>query len=170
MGVFEEQKASLKGYAGFKVLIRFNLKYGAENRPVSQPCGWYVDDINITTTGTPGKLGGANATTVTPGGGANTTSPPAVPPVVKFGALKGKGKKATLVVKVAGSGVSNAAVTLLKGKKKIAAGKAAFLKVGSGKITFKLKKKLAKGTYKVKLTGKAGDGSAVSATGSVKGK
>ena len=163
---FEEQKASLKGFAGFRVLIRFNLKYGAENRPVTHPCGWYLDDIAITTTGTPGKLGGASATNTTPGG--PSTSPPAVPPVVKFGKLSGKGKKATLSLKVSGSGITGAAVTLLKGKKKVAAGKAAFLKVVSGKVTFKLKRKLAKGKYTVKLTGKAGDGSAVAATGTVK--
>lgn len=164
---FEEQKASLKGYAGFKVLIRFNLKYGAENRPVSHPCGWYIDDIKITTTGTPGALGGTG-TPATGGGGG--TSAPAVAPSVKFTSLKGKGKKATLALTVAGSAISDAAVTLLKGKKKVATGKAKFLKVGSGKVTFKLKKKLAKGSYTVKLTGKAGDGSAVSTTGTVKGK
>lgn len=166
---FEEQKATLKAFAGFRVLIRFNLKYGAENRPVSHPCGWYLDDIKIATTGTPGKLGGATGTTTTPGGGTSTSAPP-VPPVVKFGALKGKGKKATLAINVSGSGVSDAALTLLKGKKTIAKGKAAFLKVGDGKVTFKLKKKLAKGSYTVKLTGKAGDGGAVSATGKVKAR
>lgn len=167
--MFEEQKASLKTYAGFKVLIRFNLKYGAENRPVSQPCGWYLDDIKVATTGTVGKLGGASATT-TPPGGPSTTSPPPVPPSVKFSSLKGKGKKATLKMKVSGSGVKDAVLTLLKGKKKVGTGKAAFLGVGNGKVTFKLKKKLKKGTYTVKLAGKAGDGSAVAATGKVKGR
>jgi hypothetical protein len=162
---FEEQKVSLKGYTGFKVLIRFNQKYGAENRPVSQPCGWYVDDINVTTTGTPGKLGGSSAPA--------TTAPaatPAVAPKVKFTSLKGKGKKATLGLTVSGSAISDATLTVLKGKKKVAAGKAAFLKLGANKVAFKLKKKLAKGSYTVKLTGKAGDGSAVAATGKVKGK
>ena len=166
---FEEQKASLKAYAGFKVLIRFNLKYGAENRPVTHPCGWYVDDINVTTTGTPGKLGGDSGTTVTPGGGTST-SPPPVPPTVKFTSLKGKGKKATLSLKVAGSAISNGAFTLLKGKKKLASAKVAFIEVGNGKVVFKLKKKFKKGSYTVKLTGKAGDRGAFSATGKVRGK
>ena len=171
MGIpFEEQKASLKAFAGFKVLIRFNLKYGAENRPVSQPCGWYLDDIKINTTGTPGKLGGSAGTTVAPGGGPATVSPPAVPPSVKFRSLKGKKKKATLALTVSGTGVQNATLTLLKGKKKIATGKAAFLKVGTSKVAFKLKKKLKKGKYTVKLAGKAGDGSAYSTSGTVKGR
>jgi hypothetical protein len=172
---FEEQKASLKPYAGFKVLIRFNLKYGAENRPVSHPCGWYLDDIKLSTTGTVGKLGGSTATTVAPptpggGGGGPMTSPPAVKPAVKFNSLKGKKKKATLALTVSGSGISNAKVTVLKGKKRVATGKAAFLAVGKGKVAFKLKKKLRKGKYTIKLTGKAADGSAVKAAAKVKGR
>ena len=164
---FEEQKVPLKAFAGFKVLLRFNLKYGAENRPVSHPCGWYLDDIAVNSTGTPGKLGGAAPAQPAAGGGAST---PAVKPVVKFTSLRGKGKKATLALKVSGSAISGAKLTLSKGKKKVATGKASFLKVGAGKVTFKLKRKLAKGTYTIKLTGKAGDGSAVTSAGKVKGK
>jgi len=39
----------LEQFHGRKVLIRFVMHYGAENRAVSQPCGWYIDDITMTT-------------------------------------------------------------------------------------------------------------------------
>jgi hypothetical protein len=168
---FEEQKVSLKGYAGIKVMLRFNLKYGAENRPVTHPCGWYVDDIAVKTTGTVGKLAGTSAPTTTtplpPGGG---TTAPAVAPSVKFTSLKGKKKKATLALTVSGGAVQGVTVTVLKGKKKVATGKAGFLAVGNGKVTFKLKKKWKKGSYTVKFSGKAGDGTAVASTAKLKGK
>lgn len=168
---FSEMSAPLNAYAGLKVYIRFVQKYGAENRPVSQPCGWYLDDVSVLSTGTPGKLaGGGTPTTAPGGGGGGTPTTPAAKPSIKLTSLKGKGKKATLTMTVSGGTISGAKLTLLKGKKKVATGKAKFLKVGSGKVTFKLKKKLAKGSYTVKLTGKAGDGSAVSTTGKVKGK
>lgn len=164
---FEEIKVPLKGYLGFKVLIRFNQKYGSENRPVSQPCGWYIDDIAVKTTGTPGKLAGDAA----PAAGAPApAATPAIKPVVRFTSLKGRGKKATLGLRVSGGAISGVKATVLKGRKKVATGKSSFLKVGTGKLTFKLKRKLAKGSYTVKLTGKAGDGSTVIATGKVKGR
>jgi hypothetical protein len=167
---FSEVVAPLAGFAGKKVLIRFNQKYGAENRPVSQPCGWYIDDISVLTTGTPGKLEGAAPAATTPGGTGAGTTAPAAKPTVKFTALKGKSKKATLSLTVAGGDLNGVAVTLLKGKKKVGTGKAATLAVGARKVAFKLAKKFAKGAYTVKLTAKAADGSAVTATGKVKGK
>jgi hypothetical protein len=43
------RSADLTKFAGKDVLVRFVLEYGAENRALSQPCGWYVDDIKIAT-------------------------------------------------------------------------------------------------------------------------
>jgi hypothetical protein len=63
---FKKVTAPLNAYAGHKVILRFNLSYGAENRPVTQPCGWYLDDIAVTTTGTPGNAGGAPAAPAAP--------------------------------------------------------------------------------------------------------
>jgi hypothetical protein len=165
---FSEQVAPLAAFAGKKVLIRFNLKYGAENRPVSQPCGWYLDDVSVLSTGTPGKLGGSAPASAPAGGGAAPVA--TAKPTVKFTALKGKGKKATLALTVAGGDLKTVAVTLLKGKKKVGTAKAAALAAGARKVTFKLKKKLAKGSYTVKLTAKSADGAAFAATGKVKGK
>ena len=44
-----ERRADLGAYTGQDVIVRFNMVYGPENRAASQPCGWYVDDIRITT-------------------------------------------------------------------------------------------------------------------------
>lgn len=44
----ERREADLSKYAGQEVLLRFVLEYGGENRALSQPCGWYVDDIAVT--------------------------------------------------------------------------------------------------------------------------
>lgn len=44
---FESRHASLAAFAGKILLVRFLYLLGAENRTLSQPCGWYVDDISI---------------------------------------------------------------------------------------------------------------------------
>ena len=46
---FENRSIELTEYKGKKILVRFNMSYGAENRSVSQPCGWYVEDISLGT-------------------------------------------------------------------------------------------------------------------------
>jgi hypothetical protein len=106
---FKEQKIKLGAYAGVKIWLRFDLKDGGENRPVSQPCGWYLDDVSITTTGTPG------ATAPAPG----PLAPPAqaAKPSAKFSKLTGKGKKGKLTLTVAGGDIKNLTVTILKGKR-----------------------------------------------------
>lgn len=160
---FEEVKGDFAAFAGAAVYVRFNLKYGNENRQTSMPCGWYVDDLKVTTTGTPGKTAAAPA--------AGPPTPPAAAPVaptVKFGKLKASGKKATLSMTVGNASVKKATITLLKGSKKVAAVKAASLDPGARKVTFKLKKKLAKGTYKIKLTGTGGNGGPFRAAGKAK--
>jgi len=164
---FSEQVAPLAGFAGRKVLLRFTLKYGAENRPVSHPCGWYLDDVSVLSTGTPGNLGGGAPVTTTPGGG---TAPPAAAPTVKLGAVKLKGKKAKLAVTVAGGDVSAVKVRLLKGRKAVGSGKAAKLAVGKRSVALKLKRKLKKGSYTVRLTGTSASGSAVAATAKVRAR
>jgi methionine-rich copper-binding protein CopC len=164
---WEEVTGDFKAYAGKKVFVRLNLKYGGENRTATQECGWYVDDIKISTTGTPGNAGVA-APATSP---AMTTAPPATAakPSVKVGALKAKGKKASLKLTV-GGGLSKVTVTLLKGSKKVATVKAASLAAGARAVSFKLKKKLKKGAYTVKITGVGSDGSAFSGGGKAKAK
>ena len=157
---FEEQTGSLAAYKGAKVLIRFNLIYGAENRPVSHPCGWYLDDIRVLTTGTPGAAGPPTPPGVAPA--------PAARPEVKFGKLRAKGKRATISLNVSKAAITGATVTLRKGSKKLGTGKAELLAVGSHSVKLKLSKKLKKGSYAVKLTGKAPDGSAFAASGKSK--
>ena len=156
---FEEIKGDLGAYAGKKILLRWNLKYGNENRSATQPCGWWVDDIAVTTTGTPGNAGGA-PTTAPP----TTTAPPAsARPSVKLGGLRARGKRSTLTLTVSGSAIKNAVITLYKGKKRIGKAKAAQLAPGTRKVKFKTKTKLPrvnKKAYGVKITGKASDGSA----------
>jgi hypothetical protein len=44
---FENRRASLAAYKGKRILVRFVYLLGAENRALSQPCGWYVDDIRV---------------------------------------------------------------------------------------------------------------------------
>ena len=154
---FEEIKGDLGAYAGKKVLLRWNLKYGNENRSATQPCGWWVDDIAVTTTGTPGNAGSGPA-----------TPPPAAPPAaaikpsVKIGGLRSKGKRSTLTLTVSGDTISNAVVTLFKGKKKIGTAKAKQLAPGTRRITFKTRSRLPrvnKKPYGVRIVGKASDGS-----------
>jgi hypothetical protein len=157
---FEEQSASLGPYKGVKVLIRFNLKYGAENRPVSHPCGWYLDDIRVLTTGTPGKTGATQATPTT-----TTTTTPTAKPSVTFGKLKLKGKKATLGLTVSGAALKNVKAKLVKGSKTVGSVAVSELATGARSLVFKLKGKAKKGTYTIKLT--ATD---FSKTGKVKGK
>lgn len=163
---FEELKGDFSALAGQTVLVRFNLTYGTENRQTSFPCGWYVDDLKIATTGTPGKLG----TPATP-----SVAGPPVPsgetkPTVKFGATKLKGKKATLSLKVSGAGLNKVTLTLLKGRKKVGTAKVAQLPTGSRKVVFKLRSKLKKGAYSVKIAGTYSDGGKFSASGRTKAK
>jgi hypothetical protein len=164
---FEEVKGEFGAYAGKKVWLRIHLKYGSENRSATQACSWYVDDIKIETTGTPGNLGTPTTTT--------TTAPPAATPApakstVKFGAFKAKGKAVSGKLQVTNGPVRSAVVTLLKGKKKLATAKLAVLDSGVVPVKLKLKKKLAKGAYALKFTGKGGDGGAVSAAGKLKAR
>ena len=164
---FVKMTGNLAAYAGQKIVLRFNQVYGSENRPVSQPCGWYVDDIAINTTGTPGNAG--TAAPVTPG---PTTPAPAAKPTVKFTRVKLKSRKAVLTVKVAGGSFSAVKVALLdrKGKKKLGTGKAKSLPSGTRKVKLKLRRKLKKGTYTVSFNAKASDGSPFSAYAKVKAR
>lgn len=41
------RSADLSKFAGQEVLVRFLLEFGGENRALSQPCGWYVDDVKV---------------------------------------------------------------------------------------------------------------------------
>jgi PKD repeat protein len=41
------RQADLGRFKGARVLVRFVLRNGADNRAVSQPCGWYIDDIRV---------------------------------------------------------------------------------------------------------------------------
>jgi hypothetical protein len=169
---FLELTGDFATFAGKEVFVRFNLKYGGENRQTSHPCGWYVDDLAIKTTGTVGKLAGGQPP-ATPNAAPPTT--PATPPAplakaaVKLGAFKAKGKKATIKLTVSGQAVRKAVITLFKGKKKVATAKASEVAPGGARtMTFKLKKKLKKGAYTLKFTGSQADGAKVTASG--KGK
>jgi hypothetical protein len=160
---FEEIKGDFAAYAGKKVWVRIHLKYGAENRTATQACDWYVDDIKIDTTGTPGKLGDtAPAATATPAPAA------AARPTVKISAFKAKGKAATAKLQVNNGPVRGAAISLLKGKKKLSTAKLGILDSGVVPVKFKLKKKLKKGSYILKFTGTDSTGAKVAASG--KGK
>ena len=160
---FEELKGDFSAFAGREVLVRFNYKLGSENRQTSYPCGWYVDDLVIKTTGTPGNTA---TPAVVPGPGTVTPAP--AKSTVKLGALKAKGKQATLKLKISGNNIERVAVALMKGKKKVATVKAAVLTTGTQAVTFRLKRKLAKGRYTLKLTATGADGSPVTATGKAK--
>jgi hypothetical protein len=160
---FEEVKGDFAAYAGKKVWVRIHLKYGGENRSATQACDWYVDDIKIETTGTPGNASDAASPTV-----AEPTPATPAKSTVKFAAFKAKGKAATVKLKITNGPVRNAVVTLLKGKKKLAAAKVAVFDSGVAPVKLKLKKKLAKGTYVLKFKGTGGNGAAVTASG--KGK
>ena len=43
----ETRRVDLGAYAGQDVILRFRMSYGPENRAVSQPCGWYIDDLRV---------------------------------------------------------------------------------------------------------------------------
>ncbi|MDQ3435054.1 MAG: M28 family peptidase, partial [Actinomycetota bacterium] len=43
----ENRSADLGAYRGERLLVRFVYSLGAENRALSQPCGWYVDDVRV---------------------------------------------------------------------------------------------------------------------------
>ena len=47
VGTFRPYKIDIGQYAGEEILLRFRLSLGTDNRAVSQPCGWYVDDIRV---------------------------------------------------------------------------------------------------------------------------
>ena len=160
---FEELKGDFSAYAGKEVLVRFNYKLGNENRQTSYPCGWYVDDLKIATTGTPGN---AATPAVAPTPGVDT--PPSPKSTVKLGALKAKGKQATLKLKITGANIEKVAVALRKGKKTVATVKAAVLTTGTQAVTFQLKRKLARGKYTLKLTATGANGSPVKASGRAK--
>ena len=161
---FEEVKGNFSAFAGKSVFVRLNMKYGGENRSATQACGWYVDDIKMETTGTPGNAGVA------------PTTPPAITPApalgakssVKLASLKGKGKKASVKTTVSGGAIGNVVLTLFQGKKKVHVFRAKGIPVGTRTITFKTKKKLKKGALTIKLTGVGADGKPVRA--STKGK
>ena len=160
---FEELKGDFAAYAGKEVLVRFNYKLGNENRQTSYPCGWYVDDLKISTTGTPG-----NAATPAAVPSPGTVAPPPAKSTVKLGALKAKGKQATLKLKVSGNNIEKVAVALRKGKKTVATVRADVLTTGTQAVTFQLKRKLARGKYTLKLTATGADGSPVKASGRAK--
>jgi PKD repeat protein len=42
------RRVDLSKFEGRRILIRFNYLLGAENRALSQPCGWYIDDVRFT--------------------------------------------------------------------------------------------------------------------------
>ena len=158
---FAEVKGNFDAFKGERVFLRFNMRYGAENRSATQPCGWYVDDIVISTTGTPGNTGGGGGGTATPPPATPAPAGPAGPPAAKPGLrvtkLRGKGRKATLSLTVTGGPIRKASVVLLRGKKKLARGRAASL--AAGKRTVKLKgKSLKRGKYSVQVTGTGPDG------------
>ncbi len=46
---FEHKRIALDQYKGKEILVRFNYSLGAEDRALSQPCGWYVDDVALYT-------------------------------------------------------------------------------------------------------------------------
>ena len=166
---FEEITGDLSAFAGKEVFVRFNYKLGNENRQTSYPCGWYVDDLKITTTGTPGKTGAPATPTTAP---PTTTDPKPAKSSVKMSGFKAKGKKATLKLQVMGGAVSKGVVTLLKGKKRVAVAKlGATIDPGAPlPVTLKLKKKLKKGRYVLKFKGTGADGGSVAATVKVKAR
>ena len=51
-----ERRADLSSFRGERILVRFALVLGPENRALSQPCGWYIDDIRVQS-GTFSKIG-----------------------------------------------------------------------------------------------------------------
>ena len=157
---FEEVKGDFAAYAGKKVWVRIHLKYGSENRSATQACDWYVDDIKIETTGTPGKLSDA-----TPAAPAGPAAPAPAKSTVKISGFKGKGKAASAKLQVTNGPIRSAALALLKGKKKVATAKLGTLDSGVVPVKFKLKKKLKRGAYVLKFTGTGADGKKVRATG-----
>lgn len=162
---WEEVKGTLGAYAGKKIFLRMHLKYGPENRAATQPCGWYVDDIKVSTTGTPGNAGATD-----PAGGPALAPAPSSSASIKFGAFKAKGKKARLGLTVSGGSLSKVTATLLRGSKKVATAKFTRLDSGKRRVIFKSRKKLKKGIYKIRLSGTQSDGSSYLTTGRVKVK
>ena len=47
---FLQRSADLSGFRGQRVVVRFVYTLGAENRSLTHPCGWYVDDIEVSAT------------------------------------------------------------------------------------------------------------------------
>ena len=44
---FLQRSADLSGFRGQRIVMRLVYTLGPENRSVSQPCGWYVDDLEV---------------------------------------------------------------------------------------------------------------------------
>lgn len=44
---FLQRSADLSGFRGQEIVVRLVYTLGADNRAVSHPCGWYVDDIEV---------------------------------------------------------------------------------------------------------------------------
>jgi PKD repeat protein len=42
------RRVDLSKFKGQSILIRFNYQLGGENRALSQPCGWHIDDVRMT--------------------------------------------------------------------------------------------------------------------------
>jgi Ca2+-binding RTX toxin-like protein len=46
---FENRRADLGAFKGKQILVRFVYVSGPSNPALSQPCGWYIDDITVQT-------------------------------------------------------------------------------------------------------------------------
>lgn len=69
---FEARQVSLTAYQGRSVLIRFVYQLGPDNRALSQPCGWYLDDVRVQA-GTFQPIGSTSAQTFPVSGRVNGT-------------------------------------------------------------------------------------------------
>ena len=164
-----EQKVKLGAYAGRRIMLRFNMKYGTENRPLSQPCGWWIDDIVVNTTGTPGNAAPAGGGTTTP-----STAPPAAQPApapqLRFGRMKAKGKRASLGLTLDNGPLTGVTVRLFdrRGRKLLGTAKVATLRNGASTVRIKTKTRLKIGrktVYVLRVAGRAPDGKAFTASG-----
>ncbi|HWH43531.1 MAG TPA: M28 family peptidase [Thermoleophilaceae bacterium] len=46
---FRQRSVDLAEFQGQRILVRFVYVSGPQNRSVSQPCGWYLDDVEVAT-------------------------------------------------------------------------------------------------------------------------
>jgi uncharacterized repeat protein (TIGR01451 family) len=69
---FENRRVSLARFKGKDILVRFNYLSGPENRALSQPCGWYVDDVQVSS-GTWSVIGTTRGKTFDVSGRTNGT-------------------------------------------------------------------------------------------------